>query len=199
MKKLIYGASFAIPAALGLGLVMNEPYLGPVTADQVLAQPNILKNSSIFVGDPVTRYNQRTKQIEKALEVISDDYISEEELFGNREKISQTRPFIRLLPEGRSLRVNDSDVYHSKLSHILKKAEGSIESKRRFSDKNLKELIIALDHNMEAEATTRYITERIENPKLKITRLARGLPTGGDIEFADAMTLSAAFSGRRKL
>lgn len=61
------------------------------------------------------------------------------------------------------------------------------------------ELIIALDHTMESEATARYITQRIDETALQITRLARGLPTGGDIEFADVPTLRAAISGRKSM
>ena len=60
----------------------------------------------------------------------------------------------------------------------------------------VEELIIALDHTLESEATARYITEHAARNTIKITRLARGLPTGGDIEFADALTLTAALKGR---
>ena len=61
------------------------------------------------------------------------------------------------------------------------------------------EIIIALEHSMEGEATTRHIMSYVKNLNIPITRLARGLPTGGDIEFADALTLNAAFSGRTKM
>jgi len=60
----------------------------------------------------------------------------------------------------------------------------------------VQELIIALDHTMESEATARAIAEQLRGTDIKITRLARGLPTGGDIEFADALTLTAALKGR---
>ncbi len=69
----------------------------------------------------------------------------------------------------------------------------------RLEKENIQELIIALDHNMESEATTRHILVGLNMKGLKVTRLARGLPTGGDIEFADAMTLTAAFQGRKQL
>lgn len=69
----------------------------------------------------------------------------------------------------------------------------------RVTNKNIEEVIIALEHNMEGEATTRHIISYLKNTHASVTRLARGLPTGGDIEFADALTLSAAFSGRTKL
>lgn len=61
------------------------------------------------------------------------------------------------------------------------------------------EIIIALEHSMEGEATTRHIMSYVKNLNIPVTRLARGLPTGGDIEFADALTLNAAFSGRTKV
>lgn len=66
----------------------------------------------------------------------------------------------------------------------------------RLTREEVSELIIALDHTMESEATTRYITQQLDETQLIISRLARGLPTGGDIEFADAQTLRAAISGR---
>ncbi len=69
----------------------------------------------------------------------------------------------------------------------------------RLAKENIEELIIALDHTMESEATTRHIINRLKTHSAKITRLARGLPTGGDIEFADSLTLSAAMHGRKQL
>lgn len=69
----------------------------------------------------------------------------------------------------------------------------------RVDSDQIEELIIALDHNMESEATTRYIMNTLKDKPVTVSRLARGLPTGGDIEFADALTLTDAFSGRRRL
>ncbi len=69
----------------------------------------------------------------------------------------------------------------------------------RSQAEKIDEVIIALEHSMEGEATTRHIMSYIKNLNIPITRLARGLPTGGDIEFADALTLNAAFSGRTKM
>lgn len=70
---------------------------------------------------------------------------------------------------------------------------------RRLEGGEAKELIIGLDQTLEGEATAHYIMERLKDFPLIVSRLARGLPTGGDVEFADAMTLSAALSGRRQL
>lgn len=69
----------------------------------------------------------------------------------------------------------------------------------RIEKTQVTELIIALDHNMESDATTRHLMSSLAHKHISITRLARGLPTGGDIEFADATTLSAAFEGRKSI
>ena len=73
------------------------------------------------------------------------------------------------------------------------------ELQQRLRQGAVQELIIALEHNMEGEATTRHLMAYLKDFNLPITRLARGLPTGGDIEFADALTLQSAFSGRTKI
>lgn len=73
------------------------------------------------------------------------------------------------------------------------------ELARRLAEIPVEELIVALDHSLEGEATMRQILQRLPDRSIKITRLARGLPTGGDIEFADELTLRAAFEGRKVL
>jgi len=62
-----------------------------------------------------------------------------------------------------------------------------------------REIILAMNPNMEGEATAMYVTKQIKNKreKLKVTRLAHGLPVGADIEYADEVTLSRALEGRR--
>jgi len=66
------------------------------------------------------------------------------------------------------------------------------------SFKNFKELILATDPSLEGEATAMYIAKQIEKDKIKIkvTRIARGLPVGGDLEYADEITLARALEGR---
>ncbi len=65
---------------------------------------------------------------------------------------------------------------------------------------SLQELILATNPSLEGEATALYIQKHlqqfIENPKFKITRIARGLPVGGDLDYADEITLGRALSGR---
>lgn len=63
----------------------------------------------------------------------------------------------------------------------------------------VKEIIIATNPNLEGEATAMYIARQFEGSAVKLTRLARGLPMGGDLEYADEVTLSRALSGRSEL
>jgi recombination protein RecR len=68
---------------------------------------------------------------------------------------------------------------------------------RRVADDVVTEVIIATDPNMEGEATATYLIRLFKSfPGLSVTRLASGLPVGGDLEYADEVTLGRAFSGR---
>jgi recombination protein RecR len=62
-----------------------------------------------------------------------------------------------------------------------------------------RELIIATNPNMEGDATAIYISRQFEGADVVVTRLARGLPIGGDLEYADEVTLSRALAGRNRL
>ena len=60
----------------------------------------------------------------------------------------------------------------------------------------IKEIILALNPSMEGEATAAYILRAIQPHDIKVTRIARGIPVGGDLEYADSQTLKKAFEGR---
>jgi len=67
----------------------------------------------------------------------------------------------------------------------------------RLADDGVAEIIIATDPNLEGEATATYLARLLKPLGLRITRLASGLPVGGDLEYADEVTLGRAFEGRR--
>lgn len=67
----------------------------------------------------------------------------------------------------------------------------------RLSGDTVQEIIIATNPNIEGEATATYLTRTISPLGLKVTRLASGLPVGGDLEYADEVTLGRALEGRR--
>jgi recombination protein RecR len=67
----------------------------------------------------------------------------------------------------------------------------------RLADPNIVEVIIATDPNLEGEATATYLTRMLAPLGITVSRLASGLPVGGDLEYADEVTLGRAFEGRR--
>ena len=70
---------------------------------------------------------------------------------------------------------------------------------KRIADDKVQEIILATNASVEGESTALYIQQQIGNKKVKITRLARGLPVGVDLEYADQITLSRALEGRTLL
>ena len=69
----------------------------------------------------------------------------------------------------------------------------------RIDKENVEELILALKPSIEGETTMQYIKKILENKKIKITRIATGIPIGTDIEYIDSMTLELAFEGRKDI
>ena len=73
------------------------------------------------------------------------------------------------------------------------------ELMRRLADPSITEIIIATDPNLEGEATATYLARMLADLPIAVSRLASGLPVGGDLEYADEVTLGRAFAGRRTL
>jgi recombination protein RecR len=69
----------------------------------------------------------------------------------------------------------------------------------RLSDTTIVEVILATDPNLEGEATATYLARMISPLEVAVSRLASGLPVGGDLEYADEVTLGRAFEGRRRV
>lgn len=69
----------------------------------------------------------------------------------------------------------------------------------RLADAKVQEVILATNPNLEGEATATYLTRNLIPMGLKVTKLASGLPVGGDLEYADEVTLGRAFAGRRNV
>lgn len=69
----------------------------------------------------------------------------------------------------------------------------------RLYDTNVKEIIMATNPNVEGEATAMYIAKLLKPSGIKVTRIAHGLPIGGDLEYADEVTLAKAMENRREI
>ena len=69
----------------------------------------------------------------------------------------------------------------------------------RVKDENIKEVIIATNPTTDGDTTALYLVRLLKELDIKITRLGRGMPTGGDIEYADEITISSALEGRKEM
>jgi recombination protein RecR len=70
---------------------------------------------------------------------------------------------------------------------------------QRLADGTVQEVILATNPNLEGEATASYLSRLLTSMEITVSRLASGLPVGGDLEYADEVTLGRAFEGRRRL
>ena len=70
---------------------------------------------------------------------------------------------------------------------------------QRLADGTVQEVILATNPNLEGEATATYLSRLLTSLQITVTRLASGLPVGGDLEYADEVTLGRAFEGRRSI
>ncbi len=103
-------------------------------------------------------------------------------------------------------RIKEFDGLYHVLNGVISPMEGigpeDINLKsliERLQTSDVKELIIATNPNIEGEATAMYIARLIKPAGIKVTRIAHGLPVGGDLEYADEVTLLKAMEGRREL
>ncbi|MGD9606921.1 MAG: recombination mediator RecR, partial [Leucobacter sp.] len=83
-----------------------------------------------------------------------------------------------------------------RLSRISVESDGSSAGA---GDEPVREVILATDPNLEGEATAAYLSRLLASIEVPVSRLASGLPVGGDLEFADEVTLGRAFEGRTKM
>jgi len=93
-------------------------------------------------------------------------------------------------------------VLHGKLSPIDgigPKEIGIDQLEARFSESEIKEVVIATNPTMEGEATAHYIAEKVKKHNVKASRIAHGVPLGGELEYIDGGTLSHALSSRRTI
>ena len=93
-------------------------------------------------------------------------------------------------------------VLHGAISPMNNISAGDIKIKEllsRLSDDKIKEVILATNPTVEGEATAMYISRLIKPLGIKVTRIAHGIPVGGDLEYTDEITLIKALEGRREM
>jgi len=136
--------------------------------------------------------------------------ITEEEVCYICRDPQRNKATICVVEEPSNLIVIENTKIYNGLYHVLLGALSPIdgitperlkigELVNRVKQGGISEVIIATNPNTKGETTAQYLLQVLKHPGIKITRIAYGLPIGGDIEFADEVTLSKSIEGRREL
>lgn len=155
-------------------------------------------------------------RLARALEVVKEKVrfceicgnIAEEETCNICRDARRDQSVICVVEEAKDVEVIERTGSYRGLYHVL---GGAIDPIRgigpdqlrirqlmsRLSSNEVKEIIIATDPNIEGEATATYLSRMLDTMSVPASRLALGLPVGGDLEYADEVTLGRAFEGRR--
>ena len=135
--------------------------------------------------------------------------VTEEERCNICRDARRNQTMISVVEESKDVQAIERTREYRGLYHVLGGAISPIEGigpdqlrikelLTRLSNAQVVEVIIATDPNMEGEATATYIARMLSPLGINVTRLASGLPVGGDLEYADEVTLGRAFAGRRQ-
>ena len=136
--------------------------------------------------------------------------VSEEERCNICRDTRRNQTMICVVEESKDVQAIERTREYRGLYHVLGGAISPIEGigpdqlrikelLARLSNAQVVEVIIATDPNMEGEATATYLARMLSQLEVNVTRLASGLPVGGDLEYADEVTLGRAFAGRRNV
>ncbi len=136
--------------------------------------------------------------------------VSEEERCNICRDTRRNQTMICVVEESKDVQAIERTREYRGLYHVLGGAISPIEGigpdqlrikelLSRLANAQVVEVIIATDPNMEGEATATYLARMLSQLEVNVTRLASGLPVGGDLEYADEVTLGRAFAGRRNV
>ena len=166
----------------------------------------------------LTMSDEEAKGIARAIDEVKDKArfckecfnITDSELCSICTSHSRDRSKLCVVEEPSNIIVIERTKYFHGLYHVLLGALSPIDGLtpdkikineliERVKKNEIKEVIIATNPNTKGEMTAQYIREILKPFDLEVTRIAYGLPIGGDIEFADEVTLSKALEGRREM
>jgi len=179
------------------------PGVGPKSAQRIAF--HIIQSDRV----DVTRLVEVLKTVKERVKFCTIcGNISEEELCKICRDPRRDKSFICVVEESKDVLAIEKTKEFKGSYHVLGGAISPIdgvgpenlrikELMTRLAETTIGEVIIATDPNLEGEATATYLTRLIKPLGVKVSRLASGLPVGGDLEYADEITLGRAFEGRR--
>ncbi len=179
------------------------PGVGPRTAERLAFF--ILKNSperAQGLGRALDNLHASVRSCRKCFNFAEDD------LCNVCKSSSREQSIIAIVEEPFDVvAIEKTGLYHG-LYHVLGGVISPIDGigperlqiaslLKRLPEEGITEVILATNPSLEGESTAMYIREALEKTDIKVTRLARGLPVGGDLEYADQITLGRALEGRQ--
>ena len=197
----------ATPAALAALIeeLVRLPGIGPKTAQRLafhlLKMP---REQAAALAEAVVALKDRTRFCARCYN------ISEEERCGVCQDPRRDSQLLCVVEEVNDhLAIEKSREYHG-LYHVLGGSLSPLEGRgpdqirgkemvTRLESGGVREVILATNPNVEGEATALYLLRLLKPFPVKVTRIARGLPMGGDLEYADEVTLARALEGRREI
>lgn len=195
----------AEPLQKAIDELSKLPSIGKKTAQRLAI--HLLKNDRETVESLITSLRDLKEKIRFCRECFN---ISVEETCDICKSAKRDRTVLCIVEDASDVisieKTNEYNGLYHVLGGVLDPLSGvtadSLKIKEllnRISNQEIKEIILALNPNAEGDATSLYLSRMLKETSVRISRIARGLPIGGDIEFADSATIGRAFIGRIQL
>ncbi len=197
----------AMPAALAALIeeLVRLPGIGPKTAQRLAFHLlKVPREQAAALAAAVVGLKDRTRVCARCFN------ISEEELCGVCRDPRRDNQLLCVVEEVNDLLAIEKSREYRGLYHVLGGSLSPLEGRgpdqirgkemvARIEAGGVREVILATNPNVEGEATALYLLRLLKPFSVKVTRIARGLPMGGDLEYADEITLARALEGRREI
>lgn len=197
----------ATPAALAVLIeeLVRLPGVGPKTAQRLAFHLlKVPREQAAALAEAVLALKDRTRLCARCFN------ITEEELCGVCRDPRRDATLLCVVEEVNDLLAIEKSREYRGLYHVLGGSLSPLEGRgpdqirgkellARLQDGRVREVILATNPNVEGEATALYLLRLLKPFPVRVTRIARGLPMGGDLEYADEVTLARALEGRREI
>ncbi|MDP3582570.1 MAG: recombination mediator RecR [Ignavibacteria bacterium] len=195
----------AEPLQKAIDELSKLPSIGKKTAQRLAI--HLLKNDRETVESLITSLRDLKEKIRFCQECFN---ISVDETCDICKSVKRDRTVMCIVEDASDVisieKTNEYNGLYHVLGGVLDPLSGvtadSLKIKellQRISNQDIKEIILALNPNAVGDATSLYLSRMLKEKNVRISRIARGLPIGGDIEFADSATIGRAFIGRIQL
>ncbi len=197
----------ATPSALATLIeeLVRLPGVGPKTAQRLAFHLlKVPREEAAALAEAVVALKDRTRQCGRCFN------IAEAELCGICLDPRRDAQLLCVVEEVNDLLAIEKSREYRGLYHVLGGSLAPLEGRGpeqirgkeltlRLEAGGVQEVILATNPNVEGEATALYLLRLLKPFRVKVTRIARGLPVGGDLEYADEVTLARALEGRREI